>query len=310
MIDDTFLKLKSNLELSTTFQQTITRQQEAVRSVVEKKLGPLIKTKLIGSVIRQTRIQPLPGAEFDIDILVEMGSFNCWLPASDPGGITTTKAMDRLFSAIDNTDRYSSKGPVQDHPTVSFSYADGVAVELVPAYVDDIGISSDGAQHAPKSRAYWIPTGTGNWELADYDFERDAIVKANSDCGGWLVPVVKMLKAVKREHFPSMKSWHLEVITAEMLPTILSQAKQNGHSITYPLLVAASLYHLQDHIAGSHKIPESLSPPFMVSADAQYEIRARDQWLRRMASDAYRASTEAEKHRLWKQIFKDVLPLP
>lgn len=308
MIEDTFLKLKSNLELSDTFSDTISRQHRAVRSVIENSgLDP--KTKLIGSVARQTRIPPKPQHDFDIDILVELGSFYSWLQPGDLNGITTGKAMEQVRAAVAGAHRYAKMNPELDHPTVTFSYANDVKVEIVPAFVDRIGASADGTRHEPVGRAYWVPA-RDRWELADYDFERDAITAANKACGGWLVPVVKMVKAAKREHFPSMKSWHLEVIVSRLLPGILAELERKQIAASYPLLVASLLYWLQDNLDGERGISGSLSPKFTISQEARSEIMSGDQWLRRTVGAAHRAERDADKHELWKLIFKDVLPLP
>ncbi len=136
-------------------------------------------------------------------MLVVLGQFDYW---AEPGkGTTKEKAMDSVQEAVKQAERYAKKNPERDNPTVTFTYENGVKVELVPAYVDNIGKKSNGAEHTPKGRAYWVPSRTG-WQLADYEYEAEEISKANAACNGMLIPIVKMLKAAKREHFPSMKS--------------------------------------------------------------------------------------------------------
>ncbi len=248
MIEDTFLKL--NLELTQTFQDTISRQYKAVRGVIENNHADVKKVRLIGSVGRKTRIQPPPGsnADFDIDMLVVLGTFYNWV--TDGSGISKEKAMESVEVAVKQAERYAKKNPERDNPTVTFSYENGVKVELVPAYIDNIGKSLSGLEHSPKGRAYWVPSRTG-WQLADYDYEADEISKANAACGGLLIPTVKMLKAAKREHFPSMKSYHLEVIAVNLIPKLITEYEGRRAKITYPLLAGAFLYRLRDQLAAT-----------------------------------------------------------
>src|SRR5229473_4485166 len=120
MIEDTFLKL--NLELTQTFQDTISRQYKAVGGVIENNHADVKKVRLIGSVGRKTRIQPPPGsnADFDIDMLVVLGTFYNWV--TDGSGISKEKAMESVEVAVKQAERYAKKNPERDNPTVTFSY--------------------------------------------------------------------------------------------------------------------------------------------------------------------------------------------
>jgi hypothetical protein len=65
-----FVKMKQNLELNPSFDETIQVRHNAIRSSLENNGVAVRDTKLIGSLQRKTRIQPREGDEFDIDILV------------------------------------------------------------------------------------------------------------------------------------------------------------------------------------------------------------------------------------------------
>jgi hypothetical protein len=307
MIEDTFLKLKSNLELSDTFQKTIARMQNAMRSVVDNNHPGVKNIKLIGSVGRKTRIQPPPGTTFDIDMLVVFGEFDRWVP--DGQGISKEKALDNLHSAVTMADRYSKKNPDIDSPTVTVEYENGVKIELVPAWIDNIGKGPyGGPEHTPKGRAYWVPSRTG-WQLADYDFEAEFITRTNADCGGMLIPTVKMLKAAKREHFPLMKSYHLEVIATRLIPDLMGQFDAKGWTTTYHLLVANVLYVIREQLDKTWGIPGSLSPTFRIDPTAKQEFLNKAPWIEKQVKAAIEAKTDADKHLIWKTIFNDQLPL-
>jgi SMODS domain-containing protein len=262
MIEDTFQKLKSNLELTPTFAEIVSQRHKAVRSVIENNSSDIQSTRLIGSLSRQTRIQPRPVDEFDIDVLVVLGVFDRWVPPET--SISTETAMREVHSAVVSADRYVKLNPEQDHPTVTFDYANNIKVELVPAYLDNIALSPNGAPR-PRGRAYWIPARNGTWELADYAYDAEYISIVNKDCSGLLIPTIKMLKAAKRWHFPSMKSWHLELIAADLVPKMLQEYQQHGYAATYPQLVADFLYRLDGQLAQTR--PRSAEIPAQASND-------------------------------------------
>jgi hypothetical protein len=308
MIEDTFFTLKSNLELTQTFQETISRSYNAVKSVIERNL-PASRVIQIGSVGRMTRIQPKPAANttFDIDMLVVLGEFGRWLPAGQ--GITKEIAMDSVQNAVEKAQRYSKKNPEQDHPTVTFAYENGVTIELVPAYVDNIGaMPNNGYEYTPKGRAFWVPSRTG-WQIADYEYEASEITKANAACNGKLIPVIKMLKAAKREHFPTMKSFHLEVIAMNVVAGTIKEIEDRGLTATYPLIVAYVLFRLRHYVVRTWGIPGSLSPQFQIDAAAQAEFNGKADWIEAQMNAAVDAKTDREKHNVWKAIFNDWMPL-
>ena len=110
MLQENFQKFKSNLELNETFGEIIERRHNAVRSAVENN-GNGVKTKLIGSLQRQTRIQPKGDQLFDLDILVVLGSFYNWLAPGDPNGITPEAAMQKMGEIVGESDRYNAMNP-------------------------------------------------------------------------------------------------------------------------------------------------------------------------------------------------------
>lgn len=250
-VTDAFKEFKSSLGLNKTFQAEITTHHNAVRSWVES-FDSNIETKLIGSLSKQkqTKIQPLEGSEFDIDILVVLGKFYGF--TND--GISPADAMNKLEGIISYHESYQKMGPETDSPTITFNYSNGVKVELVPAYRDFVG------EKDPKGRGYYIPMNN-KWVLADYDFDADFISKMNTDSDGYLIPIIKMLKAAKRNIFPDMKSYHLEVLTANLIPQIVNYLKEKGEPLSYPLLIYGFFLCAQEQIKEETIVSGSKSPP-------------------------------------------------
>src|ERR1700743_2191063 len=104
-MQDHFLRLKSNLELDSTFAASVSTRHTAIRTYLQNNHPAFKDSKLIGSLQRQTRIDPGQGHKFDIDILVILGEFNQWVPEASPGGITAQSAINSLHSTIAGSDR-------------------------------------------------------------------------------------------------------------------------------------------------------------------------------------------------------------
>jgi len=254
-ISEAFSEFKSRLELSKSFQEKITVHHNAIREWIES-YNPKIETKLIGSLQRKTRIQPRSNDTFDIDILVILGSFERWVSS---GGIAPRDALDKVEDIISKHETYDKMGPETDSSTIIINYADNTKVELVPAYIDNIGQYTDRTPALPKGRGYWIPK-RNRWALADYDYDAEYISKKNEETDRYLVPTIKMLKAAKRNLFPIMKSYHLEVLAVNIIPSIVSYLKNNGYQTSYPFLIYSFFLMAKDEIIKSARIPDSKSP--------------------------------------------------
>lgn len=218
-LTEAFTKVKSDLELNQSFQNIISTRHKAIRGWIEK-VDPAIETKLIGSLQRKTRIQPINNGElFDIDILVILGSFSRW---AESGGITPTNALENMETIIKTNTQYKKMGPETDSPTISVEYSDNVIAELVPAYRDQVGETPDGRKVNKVGRGYWIPKNN-KWVYADYDYDAEYISNLNNNCANMVIPTIKMLKCIKRNLIPDMSSYHLEVLATNILPRIITE---------------------------------------------------------------------------------------
>jgi hypothetical protein len=223
-VAEAFRQFKSNLKLGDSFQDAVTTHHGAVREWVES-YAPGIETQLIGSLQRRTRIPPRPKQDtFDIDILVVLGNFHSWVSY---GGVTPASALDKVEEIVSDHETYDRMDPEADSPTISFEYADGIKVELVPAYLDQIGYDPAEKPTYPTGRGFWIPK-RGKWELADYNYDAAYITQANEAADKYLVPTIKMLKAAKRRLFAKITSYHLEAMAAAVLPGVVETIKVRG----------------------------------------------------------------------------------
>jgi hypothetical protein len=299
-----FTQLKTNLEPGDSFQELIQQKHNAVRQYLENNLASLEGTKLIGSVARKTRIKPRPDKPFDIDVLVILGNFTHWVSS---GGVTPVGALETVRSSLTQSPRYQSMGPASDAPTVEFEHRDGIKIELVPAYRDNIGRSPNGVAHFPAGRGFWIPKGS-MWELADYDHEANHVVLQNRASENWLIPTVKMLKALRREYFDQLKPFHLEILAARAVPESVAFLKSQDLSISYPQLLLYFFVLAKDRLTELAVFPGSNSPPIMLEQAAAIQIRNMFIRLQDICSNIISTDNEAERVRSWKTLFGDPFP--
>ncbi len=266
-----FLKLKSNLELGESLDKSISTKHNAIRSYIENNNPSVKDSKLIGSLQRKTRIHPGTDGDIDIDILVVMGEFHRWVAE---GGMAPTTALDNLHSTVENSDRYVEKDPTQDAPAVCLTYDDGIEVELVPAYIDHIGHDQYGNNLDPKGRGYWIPKN-GKWEIADYDYEAEYISALNQISDGYLIPTIKMLKAIKRRHFEELESFPLEIIATQVVPVIIANKKSQNSNIYYHDVLQEFFEQASPRLYGLLKIPGSKSGPVILNLSDQRSVETK-----------------------------------
>jgi SMODS domain-containing protein len=245
-----FREFKSRLELDDSYESIVQARHKAIRDCIENNV-PGARTQLIGSLQRRTRIDPLTGLkDFDIDVLVELGSFVGFL---GPGaGVSCDNALDMVESAIKTNLIYRRKSIEEDRPTITVPYDDGSYVEVVPAY------RNENPSFPPTGRAYWIPHSR-LWRLADYDYDADYISSMNQRHEERLIPCIKMLKALKRNLTPYFRSYHLEVVIAHTFPAIISYYKHKGIDPSWDTLIYQILSLAPDTIRGGVTIPGSLS---------------------------------------------------
>lgn len=294
-----FAKLRQNLELTNTFDALVQARHASIRSAVTAQ-----DSKLIGSLQRRTKIQPIVLADsFDIDILIVLGEFNGWVSA---GGITASTALNDLYNRVLQSDRYTKKDPRQDAPAITLSFADNFQVELIPAYVDRVGHNPAGFSHSPTGRAYWIPKN-GYWELADYDFDAQYISERNEASKGYLIPTIKMLKAIKRLHFREFNSFALEILAARVIPTAIATLERASSPITYPGLLRLFFNAAKEMLANPLQIPGSLSSAIAFDAFNALAFASRfDALATRL--DQILACPDHEQIEGWRQLFGSPFP--
>ena len=299
-----FTQFKSKLELSQSFQEEVTIHHNAIREWIES-YDSAVETKLIGSLQRKTRIQPRSEDVFDIDILVILGNFYNWVSS---GGIKPGDALGKIEDIVSEHGTYEKLGLETDNPTITFEYEDNVKVELVPAYLDQIGKAPDGTPTPPIGRGYWIPKNN-KWVVSDYDYDAESISTSNENGDGYLIPTIKMLKAAKRNLFPLMKSYHLEVMATSLLPFVVSYFKEQRWQVTYQSLLYNFFLLGKDEVLKTVNISGSKSP----SADGYMSIDKKQEFselFRKIAEYCEKTFTMSDNESIaaWRELFGAPFP--
>lgn len=301
-----FEQLKRNLEPNDSFDETVSQRHLAIRSALEN-LVRIHDTKLIGSLQRRTRIQPRTEDTFDIDILVVLGSFVNWLPAGQ--GISADQALNQVMSGIEESERYSKKDPTEDAPTITLHFEDDIKVELVPAYIDNIGVGPDGSAVPPVGRGYWVPGPGKRWIHADYDFDADYVSRINRANANRVIPLIKMLKAAKRHNFAQLKSFPLEILTTQIVPALLAVMSQQGrHGVPDSEFIKLFFIAGKEMLSSPLTIPGSNSPAVVLDPATVTYLQGRFADVVAHINATERLTSETGKAQAWRQLFGEAFP--
>jgi hypothetical protein len=304
-MNEHFDKLKSNLELDPTLAETVSTRHNAIRTYLQNNLADFKDSKLIGSLQRRTRIDPTADQKFDIDILVVMGEFYNWLSS---GGVSPQQAVSRLHATVHRSARYSSMDPVQDPPTVTLTGADNIEVQLVPAYVDMIGRDQLGNELGWKGRGYWVAKG-GTWQMADYDFEADYISAKNKESAGHLIPTIKILKAIKRRHFPALESFPLEIVAANVVPLSIGVKQALQAAIYMQDLLLDFFDYAGAHLTNPIQVPGSKSSPIFLDPTNATALTERFKAIGNHIRAANQLSALTQRVDAWRRLCGDHFPV-
>ena len=256
-VDDAFKELLSRIELNPARVALASQRYNAIKNVLEAAL-PGKSVRQIGSFQRKTKIRPTDLSDrLDLDVVVSFGRFYNYA-ASGTEGTTPGRALDILRHAIWSNDTYRVMPQAQDHPSLRIEYADQMAIEFVPAFEDLTGQHS----HGPTGpNCYIVGSTPYMWVPADYDYDAHLIGTLNSFTEGRLVPSIKMVKAYLRNVSAPLKSFHTEILVANIVPGLISEWKGKGYRYGYNHILAATLANISKTITVPAVLPGSFSPP-------------------------------------------------
>lgn len=198
-IQQSFLKLKQNLEITGFQEATVSTRQNSVREVMEA--GMEVKDSfLTGSYSRSTMIAPLKEADVDIFFVLKNDYFYHYNNGQNGGqGGLLDWVKRTLLKTYTKTPDISRNGQA-----VTIRFEDFV-VDVVP------GFNREGG-------GYLIPNSINqSWISTDPKKHVEIMTAANKTHNGDLVPLVKMIKVWNKNNNKYFGSFHLEVLALQIL---------------------------------------------------------------------------------------------
>lgn len=200
-VNASFLKFKSNLEITDLQGSVVATRQNSVRGSLDWKLD-MLDSFLSGSYSRSTMIAPLKNSDIDIFIVLNSKYFY------DYSGPTSVLDLVRrkLLETYPRTPKVS-----RNWQAVTITFNDFL-VDVVPSF-------------NRKGGGYLIPDSiTEKWVATNPKIHVDRCSLLNIANQWRLVPLIKMLKQWNRSNGEFFRSFHLEVLCYEIfsLQTITS----------------------------------------------------------------------------------------
>lgn len=280
-IDQAFRQFRSNLEITTLQESTVSTRQQNVRDAVAGDFA-VLDTFLTGSYRRNTMIAPLSAADIDVFIVLDPKYYS---PTNQLTLLSTVmKALKRKYPT---TPRIKPDGQAV---TITFS---DFKVDVVPGFHRNGG-------------GYLIPDARLNrWIQTDPKSHVELWTASNKAHNGSLVPLLKMIKCWNRANGELFGSFHLEVLVRQVMTGVVISDFPSGTRWAFDKMRGKVWSKIADPAGYSDDVAPHLS-----KAEADKMIAALDR--------AYRTAVGAESHAAswymqsaiegWRSIFGTYFP--
>jgi hypothetical protein len=254
-VDEAFGELLRRIELSPFRVKLASQRYNALKASIEGAL-PGKALHQIGSFHRGTKIRPADlSDQLDFEVLVSFGLFS-QSSAPDKEGFTPSRVLNILRLAIRSNETYRVMPQRQDQLTVRLEYADQMAIDLLPAFEDPRWQHFHGPDHP---NCFVVGRSPFTWIAADYDYDAQIISRLNAQAEEKLIPTIKLVKVYLRNASVPLKSFHTEILVANILPNLISEWK--GYRYGYHHLLAGCLSEVSTTITSAAVLRGSSSPP-------------------------------------------------
>jgi len=205
MTTEEFFKNKaSKLELTHSERDRISKKHKELREKLREKL-PVEDDFLTGSYARYTIIRPTEDEKFDVDFFL---AFN----KEEHGELDLPDLLNLVKDALNEITAEDEEiiDILEQKRSISVVYDDGFQIDVVPA----IQIEKDNRYKIFDKRSQIAVESNPKLHGKNLTNANEATA---SNSTNRLVPVVKLLKSWKREKCEYLKSFHLELLTVEVL---------------------------------------------------------------------------------------------
>lgn len=301
-----FRELLSRIELNPARVALASQRYNAVSGRITATL-PGKNVQQVGSFQRKTKIRPLDDANsLDIDAIVCFGDAHTY--SNDGSGTTPSDALGMVRRALELDKTYKIMDPSIDSPTVVLEYSDGFKIELVPCFREKTG-------RYPRlfgPACYIVGSANGDWIPADYDYDAEFISGMNhlETIKQSLVPSIKMIKAFLRAKEMPLKSFHVEILCANLIPQKLTEWNGQNRVWGYQHILAFFLSTAHSLLSGPIRIPNSYSTP-VDSGLSSWDLQQIGQAIKKYGELAWAVcglQNEARALGCWRQFFGDLFP--
>ena len=309
-VREAFAELLRRIELDATRVGVASQRYNAVKKRIESNL-PGKQVSQVGSFQRKTKIRPRDeNANLDIDAVVSFGEARNFAPIGH--GTTPQGALQIVRAALVADKTYRLMDPESDAPTVVLEYADGFKIEMIPSFKDLTGTYP----RASGPACHLIGDSRGTWIPADYDYDAQVITGLNqsSAIAATLVPAIKMIKAFLGNLSVGLKSFHVEILCALVLPPVIAEWEARHLNWGYEHLRAHCLKQVRTQLAGPVSLPGSYSPPIDSGLSA-VQLRQIGLTLEKFGETAWKiCDLDDDRHDtasaldLWRDFFGEPFP--
>lgn len=286
-VDCALTQMRSQIELSDADYKVASHYQKIVRQRLEQTLGGFDGSLLIGSYKRHTSIAPLK--DVDIAVLINADKRSKLISQGPHACLNAVRAsLDEAFEKI-------HKAPMMQRRSVGVEFRRGdLKFDVVPALsTDRAGVLLIADRDADR------------WLLTAPEMHAVISTEMNRRSGGFLKPIIKMVKAWKLDRRVPLKSFHLEVMCYKAL-SAQPPSMAHGLYLTFVHLARAISQKCPDPTKIGYDIDDDLSPEKRQVASSALHAASC------LAMDAvhyeYEFDQTAEAHNCWKGIFGDLYP--
>lgn len=252
----------------------VQQRLEGIKEELSDSLDATVDTPFGGSVAKHTYVDGLS----DIDTLAVLNDTR--LARRDPQSVL--RVLERLIRDAAPEGANVTRGSI----AITVEYEDGMALQVLPAVRTDEGLR--------------VPAWRQNkWSSIDPEQFRAGLTKRNSECGGKVVPVIKLVKAINATLPEALQltGYHIESLAISAFrgyrgPQTPSQMIQHYFDRAQELV----LEPMTDKTGQSVFVDQHLGPARSV------ERQQASQLLNRI-SRRLRNATAAQSIENWRELF-------
>jgi hypothetical protein len=203
-IQQSFLKLKQNLEITDWQKETVSIRQNSIRQVIDAGVDLVDPYSfLTGSYSRKSLIAPLKEADIDIFIVLKPQYYNNYNGQNGKQAGLLDMVKKTLQKTYTRTPDISRNGQA-----ITIRFNDFI-VDVVPSFKRQGG-------------GFLIPNSVSqSWISTDPKKHVEIISAANKKHNGDFIPLIKMIKGWNKNNNKYFRSFHLEVVAFEALNEVL-----------------------------------------------------------------------------------------